>query len=426
LVMQMKALLLAVFVVSLVAAKPIINHVYMHHDHRPNARLLSATRWGGIDIDAKSPVVAVGGDVWPVSIYWSYITVGSQKFPVAIDSGSFTLDIPLEGCKGCITKPPNNAYKPTDAPLKCSDPSCPSFCSGTCSFSNTYETCDPTNPTEPCTISGDWYKDKVSIGGTDPVEVVFGAISYQTSNFYQFFTVDGVMGMAGGITDTSVFATMAKEGVVPEYVWGMCINNAGTKSNGTLVLGGIEESLHTSDSKLVYTPNSNGNYYEMETLGINVDNLPVDDVPQNVIIDTGTNDLLLPTETYSSMKNQFLSLCNSVNLVGICNVDSSKTLFDGVCYSMTPQDVQQFPNITLVVRNVNLTMTGTDYVLQGFGTIPYQPNGKYCLGISPTGTGGLFIIGDTLLQNYYSVYDRVNKQIGWAPVNRQACGSVGF
>jgi len=34
----------------------------------------------------------------------------AQKFPVAIDSGSFTLNIPVKGCQGCITKAPNNQY----------------------------------------------------------------------------------------------------------------------------------------------------------------------------------------------------------------------------------------------------------------------------------------------------------------------------
>ena len=36
-----------------------------------------------------------GGNVWPVAIYWISLDIGTppKSFPVAIDSGSMTLDI---------------------------------------------------------------------------------------------------------------------------------------------------------------------------------------------------------------------------------------------------------------------------------------------------------------------------------------------
>ena len=50
-----------------------------------------------------------------------------------------------------------------------------------------------------------------------------------------------------------------------------------------------------------------------------------------------------------------------------------------------------------------------------------------CLGILATGSEdstGLFIVGDTLMQNYYTILDNANNQIGWAAVNKQNCGSI--
>lgn len=70
----------------------------------------SAKAWRG----GNNNTLPAGGDVWPVAIYWSFVNIGSpsKKFPVAIDSGSFTLDVPLVGCDGCVHQPPNNQYNP--------------------------------------------------------------------------------------------------------------------------------------------------------------------------------------------------------------------------------------------------------------------------------------------------------------------------
>lgn len=126
-------------------------------------------------IDAV-PTLPVGGDIWPVAIFWAYVDVGTpaQRFPVAIDSGSYTLDIPLTGCKGCVDTKPNNFYEPSKSSSS-EQEKCSLFqgcgggghCSdGVCTFSNTYETCAPQNPTEPCTISGKLFDDTIHFGAT--------------------------------------------------------------------------------------------------------------------------------------------------------------------------------------------------------------------------------------------------------------------
>ena len=52
-------------------------------------------------------------------------------------------------------------------------------------FSNSYQTCDLSNPDAVCTIKGANYEDQVSLGSLGPVPVSFGAITSQTSNFDQ-------------------------------------------------------------------------------------------------------------------------------------------------------------------------------------------------------------------------------------------------
>jgi hypothetical protein len=108
-------------------------------------------------------------------------------------------------------------------------------------------------------------------------------------------------------------------------------------------------------------------------------------------------------------------------LHGICDVPAGQTWFDNVCLDFTQEQIDMFPNITMSVQGIELTMTPRNYILLNYG-VNYKP-GQSCLGIDNTGTGGLFIVGDTLLENYYVVFDQQNTRIGWAPVSSQ-CGNI--
>lgn len=52
-----------------------------------------------------------------------------------------------------------------------------------------------TDPDQTCTVSGLVYVDNFNLGGLTGTTTV-GAITFQTSNFVQFQTIDGVMGFA--------------------------------------------------------------------------------------------------------------------------------------------------------------------------------------------------------------------------------------
>lgn len=130
-------------------------------------------------------------------------------------------------------------------------------------------------------------------------------------------------------------------------------------------------------------------------------------------MDSGTNILLLPDEAFNGIRKTFQKQCTQYNLPHVC--DGSKTFFDGFCYSLSNAQLNQFPPIQLNINGVLLNMTATDYILQE------TTKGVYCLGIMNTGRGGLNIIGDTVLQNYYTLFDNVQYRLGWAPVNAANC-----
>eukprot|EP00013_Stygamoeba_regulata_P015466 CAMPEP_0177669536 /NCGR_PEP_ID=MMETSP0447-20121125/23510_1 /TAXON_ID=0 /ORGANISM="Stygamoeba regulata, Strain BSH-02190019" /LENGTH=424 /DNA_ID=CAMNT_0019176443 /DNA_START=171 /DNA_END=1445 /DNA_ORIENTATION=- len=416
--------LLAVCLV-VVSARPVPGPVYSVPLHKAHAAH-PIRPLAGVDKDPR-----VFGDVFPVAIFWVYLDVGTPpvSFPVAIDSGSYTLDIPSANCDGCVTKSPNAMYdkskSSTSTSISCDEGSCDKCHDGQCGFSNTYETCDLNDPTAPCTISGSYYTDAVSFAGLGPVNITFGAIEYQTKNFDQFKNIDGVMGMGGPSGSTNVFQTLVDHGFVQHAIWSLCLHQ-GSTSNGTFSIGGADPRLYTGD--IQWSRNTrDGDMYSMRLQSIafvdGSDKHVVSGAGDDAILDSGTNVLLLPTEAFDSVHAIFKSMCNDKALHGVCDVDQGTSLFDGKCLPFTDAQLSQFPPLRIEVEGaesgtVTLEMSPSDYlIVEAEGT-------NLCLGIRPTGQGGILIIGDTTMQNYLTVFDNDSHRIGWAAVNTDNCGSL--
>eukprot|EP01126_Amoeba_proteus_P012892 TRINITY_DN1535_c0_g1_i4.p1 TRINITY_DN1535_c0_g1~~TRINITY_DN1535_c0_g1_i4.p1 ORF type:complete len:446 (-),score=86.50 TRINITY_DN1535_c0_g1_i4:108-1445(-) len=377
------------------------------------------------------PSFPTGGDVWPVAIYWTYLLVGTPPlpYPVAIDTGSSIMSIVGEGCDTCVKKPPNRVYKSssssTSQPVSCDDPTCGGDCSNNqCTFSQTYATCDLKDPNAPCTISGLWFSDLVTVGsGIKPVSIDFGTITFQTSNFDQFQNIDGLVGLiqSGPNDPTDVFLSLFEAGSVPQNIFAMCLlmQPGPGGSNGTITFGGIDSTLYTG--AIQWTPNTNQGY-SMSLQSLNVFGKHVTEVASEAILDSGTNVLLLPDDAFNAVAEVFYQSCsNGSNLVGICNVPRDQSLFNGKCYPLTSKQVAAYPNITLEFPGAKISMAPSTY-LNLYDTQSPNPL-YYCLGIRNTGPGGITIIGDTSMAAYYVIFDNVNNRIGWANVNLKTCGS---
>jgi hypothetical protein len=380
-----------------------------HHVHTgPRSRFLAQTPTG------NGSSIPAGGAVWPTAIYWALVQVGTppQDFPVCIDSGSGDLDISGKGCDGCPTQAPNNQYDPASSSTSHKQ---------LFPFSNSYQTCDLTNPTAVCTISGNTYKDQVSLAGFGPTTVKLGSINKQTSNFDQFKEIGGVMGFTGGGSE-DVFGSLVNAGLC-DNVWGMCMHE-GSKSNGTLTIGGVDPRLSV-DGDVSFVPDVGFGFHSVQVASLNLgggDNSTAVSIKVNAaaILDTGTNILLLPTKVMSALEQNMcadsaLAKCSDVWANGGAN-----------CQDLTEAQVDAYPNLTMSLGGggTSLEMSSRDYLLQGSPLATSA--GQYCLGIRDGGSAGGsgFIIGDTTMRNYYLVFDLAEKKIGWGKVNKEACGSV--
>jgi hypothetical protein len=287
----MRFIVLALAIASVSAGTPAIARLGRFDRHLPpRSRFLEAFGGNGSSIPAN-------GAVWPTAIYWCNVEVGtpSQTFPVAIDSGSGDLDISGKGCDGCVTTPPNNAYDHT-----ASSTAAPAFPR---KFSNSYQTCDLSDPTAVCTISGGLYTDKVSLAGLGPVDVELGSIEKQTSNFDQFKQIDGVMGFTMA-SKKNVFTQLVAAGK-SDNIWAMCMTQ-GSKSNGTITIGGVDPRLSV-DGKVNYVPDAGRGFREVAVASLDLGGSGSSGtasigINSNAILDTGTNVLLLPKTAMNSLQ----------------------------------------------------------------------------------------------------------------------------
>jgi len=347
--------------------------------------------------------IPAGGAIWPTAIYWTTVQVGTPPvdFPVCIDSGSGDLDISGKGCNNCPKQAPNMAYDPS-----ASSTSKKQFFP----FSNSYQTCDLTDPTAVCTISGPTYKDQVSLAGYGPVTVKLGDIQKQTSNFDQFKEIGGVMGFTQGGGE-NVFASLVAAQKC-DNVWAMCMYK-GTKSNGTITIGGVDQSL--SNGTIEYVPDVGHGFHSVQVQSLTLDGGEVIQVGEAAILDTGTNILLAPTKVMTALK---ASMCKDTALTSCNDIWSNK------CVKLTPADVDAYPDLTMQLDGTKLLMTSRDYLLLG-SPVATEAD-QYCLAIRDGGSAGGsgFIIGDTTMRSSYLVFDLAQKRIGWGPVNKETCGSL--
>jgi hypothetical protein len=148
--------------------------------------------------------------------------------------------------------------------------------------------------------------------------------------------------------------------------------------------------------------------------------------------------LLLPPELLESLGD---AMCADASLAHCAE------LWDNTCVILTDKQVDAFPPLAhchIILHTpphsqvdafpplaleldggVSLKMTSHDYLL--LGSPLATAAGQYCLGIRSGGHAGGsgFIIGDTTMRHFYLVFDLAQQRIGWGPVNKAACGSIG-
>ena len=104
-----------------------------------------------------------------MGVFYTQINIGTRTFNVTVDTGSTDLLVPIDGCDGCVpTAPAYDPIAPAEAMQKHVLASLQVVHPGRsgehfCSFYDSYLTCDLSNLTALCSVSGKLYRDDVTL-----------------------------------------------------------------------------------------------------------------------------------------------------------------------------------------------------------------------------------------------------------------------
>ncbi|KAG3284009.1 beta-site APP-cleaving enzyme 2, transcript variant X1 [Ictidomys tridecemlineatus] len=194
---------------------------------------------------------------------------------------------------------------------------------------------------------------------------------------------------------------------------GLPIAGSGT-NGGSLVLGGIEPSLYTGD--IWYTPIKEEWYYQIEILKLEIggQSLNLDCKEYNAdkaIVDSGTTLLRLPQKVFDAV------------VEAVARTSMIPEFSDGfwsgaqlACWANSETPWSYFPKISIYLREENSSRSFRITILPQLYIQPMMGAGLnyecYRFGISSS-TNAL-VIGATVMEGFYVVFDRAHKRVGFA------------
>ncbi|KAF9369621.1 hypothetical protein CPB97_003443 [Podila verticillata] len=188
-------------------------------------------------------------------------------------------------------------------------------------------------------------------------------------------------------------------------VWFQPITDGGTEeTNGEVTFGGLDSTKYSGSITYVpITTASPARYY----WGIDVSEIAYGTakVTSTIhgIVDTGTTLILLSSSATSALYK---------------HIPGAKLDNDTGVYIIPPTEVPKLKNITFKIGCKDFTLTPAQYTIpQNQVTNIGGKAGTTYSWISSLGdndSGLAFILGQKFLENFYSVYDTTNKQVGLA------------
>ncbi|GJQ08269.1 hypothetical protein GpartN1_g60.t1 [Galdieria partita] len=397
--------------------------------------------------------VSLHGNVVPDGGYYVDLEIGGQKTAAQIDTGSSNLIVPIHGCNDCSSEGMIDlSHSSSGVIIPCNSSSCNS---NTCNSELCItESCSKTNGAccyefsgvSGCffvivygtgAAAGVYFKDTVQIAGLSTTATIGGIL--RNVSDYPVGAATGVLGMGfKGASCNPSCATPLFEDLVRTNklsdIFSLRLGNEG----GYLVLGGIDRSLYSGN--IHYIPlrhGANSLLYDLSCKGVKIGNSSLISTSAGAVVDSGTTTLVFDSKYFKELKNYFQSNLCDVPLV-CSNSSVSGTIFSGgggVCGFFSSGDIEKFPTITIeITSSFQISLEPKDYMLQvplsdiesgGNSTIPEKSRtsssggNAYCFTILEfpgleSSEGYSMILGDTVLKNYYVVFNRENYSVGFA------------
>lgn len=245
-----------------------------------------------------------------------------------------------------------------------------------------------------------------------------GLSTAQSSNPFRILPFDGIMGLAPSINEGSVLHALKASHALDKNMVGMYFSDDPHRV-GSVAFGGVEPTHIAPDSKLHWFPIRHDREWNISLKDIEVDGkrLHICDEHQGgvcpAIVDTGSSLITGPSDEVSKL----------------------------LPHIRTPEDcstTDKMPKISIVLTDkdfheVKLPLDPQEYTLRSWDEVPQQdPTGfkgefaivgkgdepkivPHCepgVGIMDV-PGKKWVLGNTLLRRYYSIYDDDHGQVGF-------------
>ncbi|CAM2095219.1 unnamed protein product, partial [Caretta caretta] len=301
--------------------------------------------------------------------YYGTISIGTpaQDFTVIFDTGSSNLWVPSVYCSSTACTN-HKKFNPSD--------------------SSTYQATSQSLSIQYGTgsMTGILGYDTVQVGGIVDTNQIFGLSETEPGSFFYYAPFDGILGLAfpsiSSSGATPVFDNMMNEGLVSQDLFSVYLSS--NDQTGSFVMFGGIDSSHYSGS-LNWIPLSSESYWEitMDSVTMNGETIACSGGCQ-AIIDTGTSLLAGPSS-------------------GISNINSYIGASDGTisCSAMS-----SLPNIVFTINGIEFPVPASAYII--------EESGSCMSGFESIDVGGLWILGDVFIRQYYVVFDRANNQVALA------------
>jgi cathepsin D len=333
------------------------------------------------------------------SEYFGPISIGTppQEFTVIYDTGSSNLWVPSSECDG-------SKY-----------PSCKTHDKFDDAKSSTYVKNGEKMeiPYGSGTCAGHLSEDTVQVGGFTIDKCTFGEVTDQPGDVWARSAFDGICGLAlpkiavDGVTP--VFdALMAEKGQLEKDEFGFFLSSNGDEGSA-LTLGGTNSKYYTGEFS--YVPLKSSGLGAMAYWLISADDISIGGASTkacdgffskgcSMVVDTGTSIITGPSKHIQELTDA-ISKVTTVGEQGTIDCD----------------DVSKLPKLTFKLAGKDFDLEPEFYVIKaGDG----QGNFECLVGLQAMDQMGLWILGDPFLRKYYTVFDRANKQVGFATAKSSA------
>ncbi|CAK8999207.1 Pepsin II-4 (Pepsin A) [Durusdinium trenchii] len=249
----------------------------------------------------------------------------------------------------------------------------------------------------------------------------FGMSTNQTDYPFRILPFDGILGLAPSASSGSVMHALKKSNALDRNLFGVYLSED-THRSGSISFGGIENAHIAPKSPLTWHQIQNDQEWTLAMKDILVDGKPLhicDDRPDGVcpaVVDTGSSLITGPSGEVEKLLSKVRLKEDCSNLGKLPNVSLRIADRNGVLtdYPLTPEEYT-LKSLDEVPQTGNSEYLKEFPVLGGSGDqVPeVKPRCDPEMGVMDV-PGRKWVIGDTFLRRYYSIYDDDRGLVGFA------------